>query len=94
MECKIKNRHELISNYLLGELPEDEVKAFEEHYFQCETCFKELKIAEDAVNLIEKDGKAIFEPEAHQPLAEVTFPASIKTLKSGIPYNGTFSERR
>ena len=70
MECKIKNRHKLIFDYLMEELPEDEARAFEEHYFQCETCFKELKISEDAVKLIAKDGKAIFEPEAHQPLAE------------------------
>jgi len=70
MECKIKNRHKLISDYLMGELPDDDAKNFEEHYFQCETCFKELKIAEDAINLIEREGSAIFEPDAHQPLAE------------------------
>ena len=59
MECKLKNRNELITRYLFGELPEDETKNFEEHYFQCKTCFKELKIAEDAINIIAKDGKAI-----------------------------------
>ncbi len=70
MKCKLKKRHELISDYLMGELPEDEARAFEEHYFHCEACFKELKIAEDAINIIAKDGKAIFESAAHQPLTE------------------------
>ena len=70
MECKLKNRHELISNYLMGELPDDEAKNFEEHYFQCETCFKELKIAEDAISLIRHEGPAILEPQTHQPMAE------------------------
>ena len=70
MECKLKNRHVLISNYLMGDLPEDDAKNFEEHYFNCETCFKELKIAEDAINIIAKEGPTIFEPEVHQPLAE------------------------
>jgi hypothetical protein len=70
MECKIKDRHKLISDYLMGELPDDDAKIFEEHYFQCETCFKELKIVEDAINIIAKEGITIFEPEAHQPLAE------------------------
>jgi len=70
MECKIKNRHELISNYMMGELPDDEAKNFEEHYFHCETCFKELKIAEDAINIIAKEGPTIFKPDVHQPLVE------------------------
>ena len=70
MKCKLKNRHELISDYLMGELPEDEARAFEEHYFHCETCFKELKNAEDAITIIAKDGKTIFESATHQLLAE------------------------
>jgi len=59
MGCNLKNRHELIANYLVGELPEDEAKSFEEHYFQCEICFKELKAVEEAINLIEREGPSI-----------------------------------
>jgi hypothetical protein len=40
----------------MAELSEDEAKDFEEHYFQCETCFNELRIAEEAVNLIKQEG--------------------------------------
>lgn len=68
MECELKNRDELITSYLLGEISDNEAKVFEEHYFLCDICFKELRIAEDALKLIVKDGKTIFEPEVHQPL--------------------------
>jgi anti-sigma factor RsiW len=59
MECNLLNRDELISAYLTGELPDDDMRIFEEHYFQCYTCFRELKIAEDAATIIrEGDLKA------------------------------------
>jgi len=56
MKCNLKNRNKLITNYLLGELSEEDSKSFEEHYFQCEICFKELKVAENAMKLIEQEG--------------------------------------
>lgn len=65
MKCKLQNRHKLIADYLSGELSENEAKAFEEHYFQCETCFQELRVAEEAVYLVEKEGPAIL--RAGQP---------------------------
>jgi hypothetical protein len=34
--------------------------AFEEHYFQCEVCFRDLRAAEDALNLIRNEGPAAF----------------------------------
>ncbi len=61
MECNLKNRSELIADYLLGNLSEDKAKAFEEHYFQCEICFNELKAAEDAIKLIKQEGPEILE---------------------------------
>jgi len=90
MECKIKDRHKLISDYLIGELPDDDAKVFEEHYFQCETCFKELKIAEDAINIIAKEGTTIFEPEAHQPLAETDDESSKHKSFGNITRRFTF----
>jgi hypothetical protein len=59
MECKLKNRTDILSNYLTDELSEEEAKAFEEHYFQCEICFRELKAAEDAMNLIKEEGPPV-----------------------------------
>lgn len=61
MKCELKNRERLISKYLLNELSDDESLKFEEHYFRCEECFKELKTAEDAFNLISDEGRAAFQ---------------------------------
>ena len=61
MECNLKNRSELIADYLMGNLSEDKAKAFEEHYFQCEICFDELKAAEHAIELIKQEGPEILE---------------------------------
>ncbi|RQW03957.1 MAG: hypothetical protein EH225_06440, partial [Calditrichaeota bacterium] len=60
MKCNLKNRSELIADYLAGQLPEEQAKAFEEHYFQCEICFRDLQVAEDALNMIEKEGAEAF----------------------------------
>ncbi|MGH7599640.1 MAG: hypothetical protein ACREOI_25065, partial [bacterium] len=53
--------------YLTGELPEEDMIAFEEHYFQCATCFQELKIGEEAVNLIAREGPAVLAIPASAP---------------------------
>ena len=57
MECNLKNRQELMNRYVTGGLSEGDAKAFEEHYFQCEICFQELRALEDAINVIENEGK-------------------------------------
>jgi len=59
MKCEIKNRSQLIAAYLTGELSEIEMSEFEQHYFQCEECFRELKIGREAVNLIEREGPTV-----------------------------------
>lgn len=59
MDCNIRNRNHLITDYLTGELSEKEMAAFEEHYFGCRDCFQELRLAEDAVNLIGKEGPEV-----------------------------------
>ena len=89
MKCKIKDRHKLISDYLMGELPDDDAKVFEEHYFQCETCFKELKIAEDAINLIKKEGAEIFKPERkfYEANRKLFFPGLAAPLRWGIAFS-------
>lgn len=61
MECKLKNRNELITKYLSEELSEDEMKTFEEHYFHCEQCFNELRISESVINLIKQEGPSAFD---------------------------------
>ncbi|MFO7525295.1 MAG: zf-HC2 domain-containing protein [Ignavibacteriaceae bacterium] len=61
MICEIKNRDDLIADYLSGDMPEEEMRDFEEHYFQCELCFKELKSSEAAVRLIKQEGRSLLE---------------------------------
>jgi anti-sigma factor RsiW len=59
MKCQIENRRHRIAAYLTGELSEVEMNEFEQHYFQCEDCFQELKIGRDAVTLLEKEGPTV-----------------------------------
>ncbi|WP_337873490.1 zf-HC2 domain-containing protein [Ignavibacterium sp.] len=61
MKCEFKNRESLISKYLLNERSDEESLKFEEHYFQCEECFKELRAAEDAFNFISNEGRSAFQ---------------------------------
>ncbi len=60
MKCNITNRSDLIARYLSGELPEIEAVKFEEHYFQCELCFREFKLAEDSLEMIHSEGPEVF----------------------------------
>ncbi len=59
MKCDLKNRSQVIAAYLTGELAEAAMHEFEQHYFQCEECFQELKIGQGAVNLIEREGAEV-----------------------------------
>jgi len=38
---------EIIDNYVLNQLSEEESNEFEEHYFKCHSCFEEVKIRSD-----------------------------------------------
>lgn len=58
MKCNFNDREKFISGYLTGDLDEKDLLKFEEHYFQCEECFNELKAAEQAVSLIRNEGIA------------------------------------
>jgi len=65
MKCQVKDRSQMIAAYLTGGLSEVEMNEFEQHYFQCEACLRELKIGQEAVNLIEREGPtglAVHEP--------------------------------
>lgn len=43
MTCTEVQNAEAIERYLLGQLPDAELESFEQHYFACETCFKDLE---------------------------------------------------
>jgi hypothetical protein len=78
MKCQIKNRRQLIAAYLTGELSEVEMNEFEQHYFQCEVCWRELKIGQEAVNLIEREGPTVL--AVHEPWWSKIRNFSAKTL--------------
>lgn len=59
MSCSLKNKSGIIADYLLGQLSNDDMAKFEEHYFLCDECFNEFKTAQAAISLIEKKGPEI-----------------------------------
>lgn len=74
MTCPLDDRTEIISAYLSDELPDTEKLAFEEHFLGCADCFHDLKIAADAIALIEREGHAAF----------VRPPRLLKNYSSGL----------
>ncbi len=88
MKCKLKNREDLISEYILQELTDEECTRFEEHYFQCEECYKELRSAEDSLVLIKSKGKQLKENPAItntvNSIFEKLFPSFSEPVRWGI----------
>lgn len=91
MKCELNNREELISKYMLQELPNEECTRFEEHYFRCEECYKELRSAEDALVLIKNEGKQLKEkPAITNPVTNILdklFPSFSEPVKWGIAFS-------
>lgn len=59
MKCTLRNRSNLIADYLNGELSDERKRSFQEHYFDCDICFEELRLAEDSIHLIKTDGPTV-----------------------------------
>jgi hypothetical protein len=55
--CGHKN---LIDDYLLNRLGEDEKARFEDHFFNCSACFEELKAREEILSVIKHRSGEIF----------------------------------
>lgn len=58
--CKFE---EMIDDYLLNRLAEDEKNAFEEHYFNCPSCFEKMVERDELVAAIKYKGQEIFKDE-------------------------------
>lgn len=82
MKCDLINRESVISRYLLNELSEDESLKFEEHYFKCDDCFKELRAAEDALNFIKNEGDALLQKTSK--VEKVSAKSFIDNIFSGF----------
>ncbi len=86
MKCNLKNKEELISKYLLNELSDEESLRFEEHYFSCEECFKQLKAAEEAFALIKLEGKSLKESVERKSLFDKIFGGSSNSFKWAVGF--------
>ena len=58
--CKFE---EMIDNYLFNRLTEDEKSTFEEHYFNCPSCFEKMVERDELVAAIKYKGQEIFKDE-------------------------------
>ena len=64
MNCREIEEMQIIERYLQEQLSSEKAAAFEEHYFECDECFSELKLRDSVARALlsekseEKDTKA------------------------------------
>lgn len=58
MNCSVVARDELAERYLLGELSPAEQEAYEKHYFDCASCFAELRRLQDVREVLRSNPPA------------------------------------
>jgi hypothetical protein len=77
-----------IDMYILGRLPEDEARVFEEHYFNCPRCFQRVAEREELVSVIKARGDEIF---VRSSIAEAEKPSWVhKVLDFFTPRQWVF----
>jgi len=59
-DCKFE---EFIDDYLLNRLAEDKKDKFEEHYFNCPSCFEKMMERDELIRIVKRKGDIIFEAE-------------------------------
>jgi hypothetical protein len=59
-KCKFED---LIDAYLLNRLDEDKKKRFEEHYFNCPSCFEKMVERDELISVIKRQGDMISQDE-------------------------------
>lgn len=60
MRCEDFQKSEVIDDYLLGRLSEEDREAFGRHYFECDRCFEELKFRENLIRVCREHGETLF----------------------------------
>ena len=82
MSCDIYSKLWIKDEYVLGKLSDTEKEAFEKHFFECDSCFQELKLQQEMVQLIKEEGSVLFAEylRAEQKQAKDTVPESAKTF--------------
>ena len=56
-KCNYEN---LIDNYLLNQLSEEKKNTFEDHYFNCSSCFEKVEDRDSLISVIKSKGNKIF----------------------------------
>lgn len=59
-KCTFEDR---IDDYLFNRLDEDKKREFEEHYFNCTSCFEKMTERDELVSVIKNKGNIIFKDE-------------------------------
>lgn len=81
MKCELRDRDQLIDNFLLGKLSKEESDNFEIHIFGCQECFEEVRMREHMIGLVKKEREAlIVEYRRAGPNIETERPAIGSTL--------------
>jgi len=80
-----------IDEYLLDRLSPEDKTAFEEHYFNCQACFQELKARAEVVGVIKSRGRELFQdrdlagrPVVARPKKPALKPVALWTAAAGI----------
>jgi Putative zinc-finger len=59
MDCGRVMREEILEGYLAGRLSEDDRDAFEEHYFECARCFRDLQVLRAVRGELQRAGSGL-----------------------------------
>ena len=84
MECNIKNRNDLINDYTSGALSNEEMETFDEHCFNCETCFQELLLKKRIICIIKNESKAIFADYLTKP--QISYFSKLRSVINNIKW--------
>lgn len=77
-KCKFEDQ---IDDYLLNRLSENKRDLFEEHYFNCPSCFNKIAERDEIISVIKNKGDVIFKEEyAQEEIKEVTFLEKITSF--------------
>ncbi|MFC2161303.1 zf-HC2 domain-containing protein [Acidobacteriota bacterium] len=82
-ECNFET---LIDDYLLNKLSEEKKETFENHYFNCHSCFEKIEERDSLISVIKSKGHKIFQDRketerTRRPFFERLFSSSFLTPK-------------
>lgn len=70
-----------IDGYLMGRLGEAEQREFEEHYFNCESCFREMVARDEIIGVLKTD-RSVFPAETGRKIRKAAWHEKLSALLS------------